>query len=221
MLAQGQAGGAVVRQHVLAHRRRGQDDRVLVRDCRAAAGAAVRCRPPPSARHGDGRPATAARRLRPARARFFVQRGTQAEVAHIGERVLRARGHDRACPRFRQSGHLAQAEPHRGLSAVVDAASWMPAFQRVVPVADGDVDRMHVDADTPELPAARVLHDLAGRVEAHRLRVEQGAGERGRLVALQPAADVDQLGERGRVALREAVGTEALDLLEDLVDEFR
>src|SRR3546814_15165587 len=67
----------------------------------------------------------------------------------------------------------------------------------------------------------RVLHDLARRVEPHRLRVEQRAGERSGFVALEPAAGIDQLGERSGVALRETVRAETLDLLEDLVDELR
>src|SRR3546814_8315009 len=67
----------------------------------------------------------------------------------------------------------------------------------------------------------RVLHDLARRVEPHRLRVEQRAGERSGFVALEPAAGIDQLGERSGVALRETVRAETLDLLADLVDELR
>src|SRR5690606_127544 len=104
-------------------------------------------------------------------------------------------------------------------AAVIDAAPRMPAFEPVVPVAAGHVDRTNLHPDAVALAAPRVLHDLAGRIEAHRLRIEQRTRERRRLVPLQPAADVDQLGERGRVALRESVGAEALDLLEDLVDE--
>src|SRR3546814_5886294 len=53
------------------------------------------------------------------------------------------------------------------------------------------------------------------------LRVEQRAGERSGFVALEPAAGIDQLGERSGVALRETVRAETLDLLEDLVDELR
>ena len=104
-------------------------------------------------------------------ARFFVQRGAQREVAHIKERALQARGNDAPAHRFRQAGDLAQAKPDRGLPAIIDAASRMPAFQRVVPVAGGDVDRMHGHANARAPAAARVLNDLDGRVESHRLRV--------------------------------------------------
>jgi hypothetical protein len=63
--------------------------------------------------------------------------------------------------------------------------------------------------------AARVLHQLAGRVEAQRLAVEQGRQELRRVVALDPAARIDQQREAGGVAFGEAVFAEALDLLED------
>src|SRR5690606_21938126 len=109
----------------------------------------------------------------------------------------------------------------RRLPAIVHAPARMPALEGAVPLAAGHVDRPHLHAGAGAAAAARVLDDLAGRIEPHRLRIEQGAGERRRLVALEPAADVDQLGERGGVALREPVGAEALDLVEDLVDELR
>src|SRR5690606_5620858 len=100
----------------------------------------------------------------------------------------------------------------KGLAAPVD--------QRAIPVAVRHVHRQELNAFACRPAPPRVLHDLAGRVEPHRLRVEQRAGERRRFVALEPAACVDQLGERGGVALREAVGTEALDLLEDPFNEL-
>ena len=66
----------------------------------------------------------------------------------------------------------------------------------------------------------RIAHQLRGRVEAHRLGVEQGRQEGGRLVALEPAGDVDQQRETGRVALRKTVLAETLDLLEDALGEI-
>ena len=58
---------------------------------------------------------------------------------------------------------------------------------------------------------ARVLHQLRGAVETHRLRIEQGGEEAGGLVALEPAADRDQQREAGGVAFGEAVVAEAED----------
>ena len=72
------------------------------------------------------------------------------------------------------------------------------------------------------MPCRRsVLQQLVGTVEAHRLAIEQRAGEGRRLVALEPAAGVGEQGEAGRVRLRETVAAEALDLLEDARGELR
>ena len=57
--------------------------------------------------------------------------------------------------------------PRRSAGSRGDASR---RFQRAVPLAHRHVDRPHLDA----VPA-RVLHELRGRVEAHRLRVEQRA----------------------------------------------
>jgi len=153
--------------------------------------------------------------------RALVQAGAQAQVAHVGERAPGPRGDDRQRRALRQPGDLAQAQADAGLAVVIArAAAHTPAFQGVVPVAAGHVHRQHLHrAASAAAGATRVLDDLAGRIEAHRLRVEQRAGEGRRFMPLEPAADVDQLGERGGVALREAVGAEPFYLLEDLLDE--
>jgi hypothetical protein len=67
--------------------------------------------------------------------------------------------------------------------------------------------------------AARVLHDLGGGVEAHRLAVQERAGEGRRLVALEPGGDVHQQREARGVRFGKAVFAEALDLHEDLPGE--
>ena len=64
-----------------------------------------------------------------------------------------------------------------------------------------------------------VLHQRLGRVEAHRLGVQQRRAERGRVVQLQPGRGVDQEGEADRMALGEAEGRERLDLGEDVVGD--
>src|SRR3546814_9928392 len=77
------------------------------------------------------------------------------------------------------------------------------------------------DVCSSDLAPPRVLHDLARRVEPHRLRVEQRAGKRSGFVALEPAAGIDQLGERRGVALRETVRTETLDRSEEHTSELQ
>ncbi|KAG1246254.1 hypothetical protein G6F68_014719 [Rhizopus microsporus] len=67
---------------------------------------------------------------------------------------------------------------------------------------------------------ARVLQQLVGAVEAQWLAVDQAGGERGRVVALQPAAGIGQQGEAGGGAFRKAVIAEALDLLEQVFAVF-
>ena len=62
--------------------------------------------------------------------------------------------------------------------------------------------------------------DQAGRgVEAHRLGAQQGGGERGRVVALQPGARVDQVGEADRVRFGEPVAGEGEDLVVDVLGD--
>ena len=66
----------------------------------------------------------------------------------------------------------------------------------------------------------RVAHDLRRRVEAHRLAVEERACEHIRVMALQPARGIDQIGEACGMAFRKAVFAEALDLLETAFGEI-
>ena len=88
------------------------------------------------------------------------------------------------------------------------------ALERAVPAGGVDVDVAHRDA-----MVARVAEDLRGRVEAHRLAVEERRREGGGMVALQPGARVDEEREARRVRFGKAVPRESLDLLEDLVRE--
>ncbi len=59
-----------------------------------------------------------------------------------------------------------------------------------------------------------VADQLGRLVEAHGLAVQQARAEDLRMVAFHPGRDIDQDREADRVALREAIGAEALDLLE-------
>ena len=131
------------------------------------------------------------------------------EIGHTRERRRPARVHDPLRAGFRKSGDHAKAEPQRR-----SLRPRLRGLQRAVPVADRHVRGPHFDA----VPA-RVLHELRRRVEAHRQRVEQRAGERRGLVALQPRGDVDEERERRRMRFRKAVFAEAQDLLVDLPRE--
>ena len=62
-----------------------------------------------------------------------------------------------------------------------------PVLHRAIPRARANVDAAHGHA-----VLARVAHDLRRRVEPHRLRIQQRAGERRRMVAFQPGRDIDQ-----------------------------
>src|SRR5690348_7334086 len=104
---------------------------------------------------------------------------------------------DQSVRRFAlQSVDLAQSEAHR------------PVLQRAIPVAVIHIDFAHLDA-----MFARVADDLRGGVEAHRLRVQQRAGERRWVAPLEPARHVDQVREARSMALGEAIFAEALDLV--------
>jgi hypothetical protein len=59
---------------------------------------------------------------------------------------------------------------------------------------------------------ARIAHDLRRRVKAHRLAVQERGREHIRVVAFQPARDVDEVGKARRVALGKSVFAKTLDL---------
>ena len=68
---------------------------------------------------------------------------------------------------------------------------------------------------------AGVLHQLRRRVKAHGLRIDQRREKTCRFMALQPAADVHQLGKTGGVAFRKTVFAKAFNLLEDAFGKCR
>ena len=61
---------------------------------------------------------------------------------------------------------------------------------------------------------ARIAHNFGGRIETHRLGIEQGAAESGGVVLLDPGRHVNEMGEAGSVAFGKTVRAEALDLAE-------
>jgi hypothetical protein len=87
---------------------------------------------------------------------------------------------------------------------------------RALRAAHVHVCRLHVH------PAPlRVPDEGGGRVEAHRLRVQERAQELRGVVTAQPLRLVREQPERGRVRLREAEPREADELVEDEVRGLR
>ena len=78
-----------------------------------------------------------------------------------------------------------------------------------------DVDLAHRDA-----VVARIAEDLRGRIEPHRLAVQERRGECGRVVPLEPGARIDEQRETRRMRLGKPVAGEPLDLLEHLQCEL-
>ena len=185
MPAQGQAQARIVGDDLLAFARAARAPAGAPAPAHRAARGAPR-RQPPIAPGAGGRPATAARRPR----RGSADPCGRASARHARDGAARRRC---ACP----------ALPDRPLTMRSPSRS-APSFKRAIPVADLHVRRPHLDA-----VAARVLHQLRRRVEAHRLAVEQRRAERRRVVALDPGRDVDQQREARRVRFRKAVLAEA------------
>src|SRR6185436_16338161 len=98
-----------------------------------------------------------------------------------GDARMRAPGGDAPPLLLGEPAHHPQPQAQR---AVLEGA---------IPVARLYVRRPYLDA-----VAARVLHQLRRRVEAHRLAVEQPRAERRRVVALEPGRNVDQQREARR-----------------------
>src|SRR3546814_18117155 len=66
----------------------------------------------------------------------------------------------------------------------------------------------------------RIAHDLGRGIETHGLRIEERAGEHGRLVAFDPGRHIDQPREGQCMAFGKAVAAETLDLLEESFGEL-
>jgi hypothetical protein len=97
--------------------------------------------------------------------------------------------------RRRQAAHLPPPHAQRRRVGRVVAL-----LERAARLAERQARRPHLDAAPP-----RVVHERGHRVEAHRLRVEQRAVERRRVVRLEPRRGVGDEREAPRVALGEAV----------------
>lgn len=101
---------------------------------------------------------------------------------------------------FAHAADQRQADPHaRAVGA---------RLKRGIPAAHSNVGRQHDDA-----MSLRILHELRGTIEIHRLAVEKRAQKGRRFMALEPGAGVDEQGEARRVVFRKAVLAEPLNLL--------
>ena len=89
-------------------------------------------------------------------------------------------------------------------------------LERAVPARMADIGGTHGNA-----AAARLGDKLGGRIEPHRLGVQQRADKDIGIMLLDPGRDIDKQGKAGRVRLRKAVGAEPLDLAKAPFGEFR
>ena len=80
---------------------------------------------------------------------------------------------------------------------------------------------VHIDRQHLHAVLAGVADKLGGGVKPQRLAVEQGGGESGQVVMLQPARDVNQQGETGGVRLGKTILAEAADLMKDGLGPLR
>src|SRR6266702_3178549 len=83
-----------------------------------------------------------------------------------------------------------------------------------LPIAQGHVGRQYLDAVT-----LRILHQLRRRIKPQRQTVQQTGQKSGRLIALQPRAEIDEQRETRGMTLWKTVFAEALDLFADAVDK--
>ena len=125
------------------------------------------------------------------------------EIIDGRERVIAAGRDDRGGMGIGETLGQTQPEAHRAAAIVAGR------LQRAIPSRRIDAERADLDAMVLCVP-----HDLGGGVEAHRLAVEQGGAEHVRMPALEPGAGVGDEREGGGMAFREAVGSEAFELLE-------
>ena len=65
-----------------------------------------------------------------------------------------------------------------------------------------------------------IADELGGGIESHRLGVENGGAKDVRIMAFEPAGDIDQERKTGGVALWEAIFAKALDLAEAVLGEL-
>src|SRR5580704_18808156 len=105
------------------------------------------------------------------------------------------------CPFFTKPAYLAESKTY------TERAGWIP-LQDIVPIAE-----IHVGGKNFHMMIDCIANDFSGGIETHRLRIEQRARERSRMMTFDPSRDVDQMGETRGVALRKPVTPKSLDLV--------
>ena len=80
---------------------------------------------------------------------------------------------------------------------------------------------IHIDRQHLHVVLAGAADKLRGGVKPERLAVQQRGGESGHVVVLQPAGNVNQEGETGRVRLGKSILAEAADLMENSLGPLR
>src|SRR5262249_42442628 len=78
---------------------------------------------------------------------------------------------------------------------------WLSPQSSFLSPLQSAVPRTRIDINRPNLDAVflGVGHKLGGGVETHRLTVEEGGGEGGRIVTLQPGRHIDEQREGSRM----------------------
>ncbi|MET3926372.1 hypothetical protein ABIE28_002481 [Devosia sp. 2618] len=96
---------------------------------------------------------------------------------------------------------------HFGMLGRQGQAGLVGSLHHVFEVAQVDIHRPDVDT-----VVHGVTDDLAGRIKAHGLAVQQRGGENVRVTAFDPAADIDQQRERSGMGFRKTIRPKTLDL---------
>src|SRR4029450_13698112 len=137
----------------------------------------------------------------------------------IGHRVIRPPRRHPLRQLLPQRPHIPDPHPHHQHTHLPAPPPPHPPRPPALLPFQGRGGRGAVDVGTADghTVAAGVGDQGVGRPEAHRLGVQQGGQERGRVVELQPGTGVDQVGERHRGALGEAEGGEGGQVVVDPV----
>ncbi len=128
------------------------------------------------------------------------QPGALRQLLDMGEARVPRRDQLRR-PFLAEAVDLAEAQADRERAIV-------PPLEQIVMVAGVDIRAAHLHS-----MLARVADQLGGRIKAHRLRIEQRAGEHRRMMAFEPGRNIDQLGEALGMAFGKPIASEALDLV--------
>ncbi len=182
--AQCEPDGAIVRDHRLPIRGRGEQRPALFFVCRARASRSERQGALRSCHFPEREMTVAARAIRARqRQRALRDRRDRARPARRDpERCRRAASRVplRCAPRLPSTASSPACRPRRSAGAASAPSSLFAPLERAL-----DTTRLHSHRPHFNAMLARIPHELRGRIEAHRQAVEQRAGERRRLVTLR------------------------------------